>query len=266
MILKKSNHLFLKHKHLSLVMLVFFLVSCIDTTVSIRVNENGKASVTIIYKASSEYALFILPDLKEQLIQEGYTILDSHYDTVKGIIYTDIKHVFFEGSVNLGKGKNIKDKKGNKIVKGLIKKKILIDYKIPKDEKIFEDDPDAYFAEQMLSSARINYVITVPGKIVETTGKIVSDNTVKWSSSFLDLFKRGKHIYIKSEINRSPINQFSAQKKAEGKIMKYYSQMDEIGFKIAKKKKMIASQKKVNKKILLEKNKSDQLLIKSLNL
>jgi len=160
-----------------------------------------------------------------------------------------------------------------KIENGFMKKIITIDYNIPKNDEYSQtstsDNEWENFGQNMalgiIEMFKLNFIITVPGVITETTGKIISANTVKWSFSMLDVLQNGKRIYLKSEISLSPANKLSAQKNAESKILEYYSQIDEINFKINKIKAMTDYQVKINKNIILEKEKSDTILIKSLN-
>lgn len=257
--------------------LLVALTSCLDMTITYRVNENGKVTSILNYRANSEYGNFLIPQMRDNLIREGYTITKYSGRTVEGIIYTDVdvalnNSIFQYESENSSNDGPVIDAKFKTAVKNEpMKKTFVIDYEFPKNEDYSpgsssSSDWGRSLALGILSSFNLSFIISMPGDIVETTGETISHGTVQWEYNMLELLQDGGRIYLKSQIDNSPASAFSAQKSTQKRISKVYSRMDELKFRTIQLDSIKNEQIRVNKNIDKRIANSDRFLLQLINL
>lgn len=257
--------------------LSFLSFSCLDMTVTYRINENGKVTSIMNYTSTNEYGNYLIPDMRDNLINEGYTITKFTGQAVEGIIYTDVNtalsnSIFAYDTEKLDQGgPEINADFFSSVEESLTKKTFTINYVFPKNDEydpdlIDADDFGSQIALGLLATFNISFIINIPGEIVETTGKVISYGTVRWDYTMLDLLQNGGNIYIKSKVENNIATLLSAQKKTQKEILKVYSKMDELKFRTLQLDSISREQIKINRSVSREVNKSDKALINLINL
>lgn len=216
---------------------LLLFVSCLETRVKIRVDENGYVAESISYQPYGQdgsYGVALLPSLKQNLSDQGFLITQDQPELVEGTVYTTLDKALNADLFKVDSSSN----NGLPPIKGSFKtsmsqsggtKTFILNNVLPKNEEFIRTSDR--LGKEFLELFKISYEVTLPGKILETNGKLVNPQTIRWSFSLLDAEEKGEHFYAKSEVRNSPLDFLSADKTAQQKILKLESERDRLYFR-----------------------------------